>query len=288
VQKSQPYLDRLQILAQSSEPLGARARFEHDFASAYVRLYAGDLQGTLDQIHRITQVFETYPEDLRTDTLTGISSYYAALGRRADVVRFARALKNPLDRETMRRSLADGAELRKIMEAYPPERPPNQYWNGVSYVRAGLAQMAWRYINNRESRSYNEGYALIARGQLRLLDGDARRALEDLQQGVKLTEPMNHPAYFSGCESLGDVLWKLERKYDAIDALERCSRNYFKGIAVWAPLGEVRASLDLHLADFYRGIGQVPRAQEIERRLRSRLALADHDFPLLKELRSRN
>jgi hypothetical protein len=102
-----------------------------------------------------------------------------------------------------------------------------------------------------------------------------------------LTSISNHPAYWWGCKSLADAFDQRGRQSEAITALETCSRNNFKAIAVWAPLGEDRMALDLHLADMYRKTGNVTTAREIEGRLRTQLRLADADLPLLRELRKR-
>jgi predicted Zn-dependent protease len=156
-------------------------------------------------------------------------------------------------------------------------------------VREGLPEQARQYIAGK-TPFYDEGFARVAAGQLRLLDGDAHGALPDLERGVELTNPRNDPAYWWGCESLSDALWELGRREDAVATLDKCRTNNFKNEAVWAPLAksEEGASLELHLADLYRRLGQIARAQEIERRLRERLVLADEDFPLLQELRKRN
>jgi hypothetical protein len=286
---AQPFIERLDAIARSDDGSAAVARFDRDFAIAYAAWGSGDLAGALKQVNAIASAIDSYPVSLRVDTFTGIRGFYGSMGRTRDSRRFTASLHSEADRQqTERKDAFERGDLetaRKLLGS--ADRPPNKYVHGPDYVRAGLLDQARLYVAGK-SPNYNPNYAAVTEGLLTLRAGNPERAAEQLKRAVELTSRDNHPNYWAACEALGDALSQLGRDQDAVRSLEECSRNYFKSIAVWAPMGQERLHLDLQLMDLYRRVGNLRDAETTAARIRARLALADDDYPLLVELNKRN
>ena len=288
-QSAKPFLDRLDLLAKSGDASGETARFYRDFGHAYARWRSGDLNGALKQVNAIAATVDSYPRNLRVETVTGVSSYYMAMGRARDRRRFWASLSGDGDREQAERrqaeERADLPSLRRLLGT--ASHPPHRFIWGPNYVRAGMLDEARLYVEGK-SPNYDPGHAAITEGQLSLLAGEPEKAAQQLERAMDLTSMYNDPTYFWGCESLADALWKINRRDDATKWLERCSANNFKTVGVWGVQGFERSTLDLHLADLYRLNHNLQAAEQVEARIRARLALADEDFPLLVELNRRH
>ena len=283
-------IDQLDILAQSAEGRNLGAAFWRDVTLAYGLWFSGDVNGTLAQAKRIESSLATYPHVLRPRAITGLIEYYLSLGRTADATRFVATLGQPRERTLGDIVIAwesrDATTLRRLLRTDDGDTRPIPV-STPTYVMAGLQETARRRAAEPGGQPLGVGLNAIARGQLLLLGGQPEAAVRTLRNGVDAVAPFNPPDYYIACESLGDVLWQLGRRQEAITTLETCSRPTVSTIMPEAPRDIVKMPMDLRLADFYRQVARTSDAVEIERRLRARLALADPDFPLVQKLRDR-
>jgi tetratricopeptide (TPR) repeat protein len=167
-------------------------------------------------------------------------------------------------------------ELRRVDSSERPSR----------YIRAGLFDDA-RRADAKEPlsdplRPLDPAYRLIPRAYFALLAGKPQKAIAYVREGFT---PESNPGLLEheiGCETLAAALESLQRRDEAIAALEACAakRPQLLGDLI-APFW---MQLKLHLADTYRRSGRVDDAVKQEQEVRQLLAVADRDHPFLKRL----
>ena len=119
----------------------------------------------------------------------------------------------------------------------------------------------------------------MARGVLKLSQGDTAEGIAMLKSTLPLLPSRDRDWAF---EILAEAYTRQGNLESAIELLEEAS----EGLPIRVPFGSPSLWLRLrwHLADLYRQAGRAEEAREIEDELRTLLALADEDHPILRQL----
>jgi hypothetical protein len=172
--------------------------------------------------------------------------------------------------------------------AIPEGRPSFQSLNAaIALAQAGFIEQSeallTEYERNPSTRPHLRAGFKVARGVLSLSNGNTT-------EGIQLIEDIlgqAHGSYFLGSLILAEAWREQDQLELAMRVLERASSQkalLFAPIAGENPARWLR--IRLMLAEVYREMGRDEDALKVEAELRSLLALADADHPILLQLGS--
>jgi tetratricopeptide (TPR) repeat protein len=292
--RSEPYLRRAAALITPE----TRERFP--FFVNWIELLPfteswanGDLQTAATQIDRVSSTIDSL-QGLGRDVLAvQVALGYLTLGRIEAAARTAEKIGNPVVRNDMIAQIAfvkgDGLTLRHNLGVEADRYSGREIevlrdWTGfrdttfILQVRAGIESDAERYL---KTPHWNDGGALLLRGEIALAHGDLADGIRRLEEACKPGADGTGDELCLG--SLAAALLKNGDRPRAIEVLERDPDR--SSSVIRGGTGAFWLENRLELARLYRGVGRGRDAQVVEAELSKLLALADSDHPILLELR---
>jgi len=298
--RAKPYLDRARNLLT---PELIREGKEHTMRTlllpAYEAWVRGDPQTALVEIDGVLQMFKRL--GMSNHRVPSLGRLYSALGKR----QLARQwFTNSLDRKNQQRSLAiiaftegDDEAMKNHLTQFLRLRSSSGTGSTSPSLptrprlAAILAQLGFlsesekllAQLENSPSSGFVAGptgaYAKLARAVIELRTGNTRESILLIEDVLG-----NGYSVYIASKFLAEA-WSQEGQMErAIQVLEEASNK--KGLALAlngnAPLMWLRVRLAL--AKLYRETGRNEEAREIEEDLRTLLAYADRDHPILRQL----
>jgi len=286
---ARPYLQRVRTLDLSDD---LRKWLPGQFFVAWMELLpawedwlAGDLPRAERELTRVAQTL-TSRTGFELDAFAySVALFYLRLGKLRDAEETCKLIWDNGGRPECLAVVAwernDKSALRKYLQEAGTEWPPFSPFYDPLLVQAGLLSEAGAAITRYEIEGSPSRFHQSARGQLALARGDARRAIELLQDGNAAVRLQQTVVFLSGAESLARAWAKRGDLQKAIQVLEDASQeksrpNLTSG-ALWLRVRFL-------LAQLYRKVGREEEARRIEVELLNLLALADRDHPMLLAL----
>jgi DNA-binding winged helix-turn-helix (wHTH) protein/tetratricopeptide (TPR) repeat protein len=131
----------------------------------------------------------------------------------------------------------------------------------------------------------------IVQGELAMARGQTKKGTILLEKGLDAAHKYPGSSFYLGSETLARAYEKQGNFEAALRVLKRASDAKWKaafGCASWEFInGPWWLRDELELADLYRKMGRLSKAEEAEDELRKMLVYADADHPILRELKKR-
>jgi tetratricopeptide (TPR) repeat protein len=253
----------------------------------------GNVQEAENELSQVIHVVSSLSTKTRDSYMESLGLSYIALGKLKSASEFFENLSDPDERNFSLALLAlaqdDQATLRRYSRRLGgggillnTSLPP------VFMARAGLLSEAQEAIAKRErSKDWMTdpgmgGPVKVMKGELALAQGQRRKAIALLQEGLQAIGPSETFTFFLGVEALARA-WEREGNLpEAIGALEKASAERPR---VGIVRGFAWMRIQWRLAHLYRKVGRQQDAQRIEAELGKLLAGADPDYPMLVQLR---
>lgn len=151
-------------------------------------------------------------------------------------------------------------------------------------VREGMVHQA-----NSFAQKYNEWrpqFRNVAMGELLFSQGKTMSAAPLLRDGINEERNHAYPTYFLGAASLARAYERNGNFSAAVEVLESASADRARANGPFKMSGATLWMRNqMHLAQLYRRMDRVKDAETIEAELRTLLAYADPDYPMLVELK---
>jgi hypothetical protein len=157
-------------------------------------------------------------------------------------------------------------------------------WIPILEARSGLIREARNWLPQMEEGARKRGWAdrrEIVLGEIALEKGDVGEAIRRFEEAARLrVERFDWHGTLLAAESFAAALNRQGQTARAIEVLER-AQGEFQPFEMMGPYWQKNR---LDLAKLYRSAGRIQEARTIEAGLLKRLALADADHPIVREL----
>ena len=161
-------------------------------------------------------------------------------------------------------------------------------WTIVVYARAGLVKEARLALKAPPPTGWTPGETSLAAGEIAVAEGRLAEAAGSFRQALEQLSPRAERAHRAlAMQSLSQVLERQGHRSAALAALDEAAadrrdsavRGGIRGlyVDVWLDIQARRAAL-------LRALGRAPEAEPIEAELKTLLARADPDHPILLQL----
>lgn len=213
------------------------------------------------------------------------------LDRRSRHLSLARIAYNETDHEAMKNHLKQYLEAPKVSGGSSPQdyilhrEPDEPFFTAIMLVRSGFFAESEKILLEVERRVTSHivrpdlaPFSVrieMARGVLKLSQGNTAEGIAMLESTLPLLQERN---YINASEILAEAYSLQGDLVEAIQLLEKASRKTF----VLSPPLWLRNQAQL--VQLYREMGRDEDGRKIENELRKRLALADPDHPILRQL----
>jgi tetratricopeptide (TPR) repeat protein len=247
----------------------------------------GNLTRALQVVDGMAARIDSLNGGARTSFAMGTALFYLTLGRLEAAAQCFQKIPDPFLREEQLARVAFVKNDRRALEQHLVASEGTTYLSTNTVIllaRVGLLPRAARLLNKigTPQSISDPGFLQIPRGELDLARGEVDSGIAELEEGIRRVGVMGNWV-FLGSESLAAALKEKGDLAQAVQVLERTSEK--RSSAAFEGAGAFWLRDQFQLARLYREVGRVKDAQKIEGELRSLLALADPDHPMLVELK---
>jgi tetratricopeptide (TPR) repeat protein len=247
----------------------------------------GNLTRALQVVDGMAARIDSLNGGARTSFAMGTALFYLTLGRLEAAAQCFQKIPDPFLREEQLARVAFVKNDRRALEQHLVASEGTTYLSTNTVIllaRVGLLPRAARLLNKigTPQSISDPGFLQIPRGELDLARGEVDSGIAELEEGIRRVGVMGNWV-FLGSESLAAALKEKGDLAQAVQVLERTSEK--RSSAAFEGAGAFWLRDQFQLARLYRDVGRVKDAQKIEGELRSLLALADPDHPMLVELK---
>jgi len=249
---------------------------------------------------RVARTASDLGNEERREVSRRLLSVYFALGRVGKAEGIINGFPNLGARAQFFSNIGDKARLEQVVAAWPESPPPG---DGVVligrirfFIETGRLEAAERELEALErlttaqgSRGFR-GIYLDHQGALELARGRSERAIELLGQSIAIkTKHLPGLASLNGHYTIAQLASALETvgQFDQAIALLAGAGDRRGEVAAFGTFDSWMLNR-ARLARLYRKTGNVGKAEGVEAHLLKLLALAEPNFPLLRELRARS
>ena len=270
--------------------------------AAYEPLLRGDAQSALIEANRGLQTLKDSGVLVHDRDVSG--HFYLKLGRlqqaqasfkknvdddsrRYYFLAAAAYLKE--DHETLRRYLNQFLETPRVRSgAFPTTLEISQASIAIMLARTGYLSAAEELLPS-PTRAWNAssvaGEIELVQGVVALSQGNKTQGMTMLEHALPLVRRQPADLFLMGSEILAET-WRQQGELSkAARVLESASKERSTLLADFVLPGPLWLRIRARLAPLYREMGRHGDARIIEEDLRKRLALADADHPILRELK---
>jgi len=162
------------------------------------------------------------------------------------------------------------------------------FWTIVAYARAGLVQEARLALKAPPPTGWTPGETSLAAGEIAVAEGRPAEAVGTLRDAVKrLNSPTQRAQLTLAMQSLARVLERQGDRTAALVVLDEASAGRREATTRAGPRGpyvDIWLDIQARRAVLLRALGRAPDAEPIEAELKTLLARADPDHPILLQL----
>jgi tetratricopeptide (TPR) repeat protein len=237
-----------------------------------------DLESTLTERHGAD----------RDAMSTALGYMYLALGRRQAADRTFRRLPQSADRlyhlAVLGSHFGDEEPVRQYFQAQPDPTRAAASFHGFPTLD-GRWSPPTSGLLDRWTKSLDAADASLASGQVALMQGRTAEARRLLQESIDLREDRSGTPALLALVGIAQALRLSGDVPQAIHTLEEASRNRYPSCLWPTASAHLWVQLRTALGQLYRQVDRHADAIEVETQLRTLLAVADDDHPVLARLR---
>jgi tetratricopeptide (TPR) repeat protein len=282
---------------------------------AYISWLEDSPRQVLEALDLVAATSDRLPEAARRELHLGMWPLYAVIGRLRQAERTIDVVRRTEGHDTVEtfledlakaqffRERGDVAGLRELAAArwrtpIPETAPTIMGGRAFSLIDAGFLDDAERDMRWSQALALNSTgtnpTAFNSTGALELARGHREAAATSFRRAIEMAARVPNsaipsPSYASGQHlqaalNLATIMEADGKRSEAIALLEEAGRRR-RDLGTGALTSWMRSRA--HLARLYRKNGQIREAEAVEAQLLKLLAVADPDYPLLKELEAR-
>gem|GEM_PF-5250305 len=285
-QHAQPYIERAQSLVEAEGdlvPALERARIE--LFPVFESWLVGDSSAVVRGQGEVAERFDAFSDEVQAVVARELGYVSLALGRIGDAESWFRRLPDPAARHEALATL--------VFAQDDPESLAQHLREGAGYddpmtpllfSMAGLKDESEALLARFEESGFEDHYLDLGHGLNAMMVGEVDAAIRQFESSVELLRPDHRGLFFAGADLLAVAFSKKGDLRSAVASLETVAGHRRR--AAYMGSGVFWMKCQLRLAGFYREIGRIEDAKQIEARLLDLLADADENYPMRLQLES--